>query len=88
MFPQAEHFKIIFILSFSLYALTPRGTSDRASKQCWIRENRQVLIDFPYPYCLRNLFIPPANYVCGRVYCFHVVHTSDRVSVTIVSLIS
>ena len=24
------------------------------------------------------VFIPPANYVCGRVYCFHVVRKSDR----------
>ena len=37
-----------------------------------------------------HIFIPTANYVCGRVYCFHVVRpskcpterTSDRVSVT------
>ena len=24
------------------------------------------------------IFIPPANCVCGRVYCFHVVHPSIR----------
>ena len=26
--------------------------------------------------------IPPANCVCGRVYCFHIVRPTDRVSVT------
>ena len=26
-----------------------------------------------------SLFIPPANCVCGWVYCFHVVRPSDRV---------
>ena len=25
-----------------------------------------------------KIIIPPANYVCGRVYCFHVVRKSDR----------
>ena len=28
------------------------------------------------------MVIPPANCVCGRVYCFHVVSPSDRASVT------
>ena len=28
---------------------------------------------------------PPANCVCGRVYCFHVVRPTDRVSVTYVT---
>ena len=27
---------------------------------------------------LKWLFIPPANCVCGRVYCFHVVRPTDR----------
>ena len=27
------------------------------------------------------MFIPPANCVCGRVYCFHVVRPSVRLSV-------
>ena len=27
------------------------------------------------------IFIPPANFVCGGVYCFHVVRPSVRVSV-------
>ena len=30
--------------------------------------------------CLETeeIFIPPANCVCGRVYCFHVVRPSER----------
>ena len=29
----------------------------------------------------QHLIIPPANCVCGRVYCFHFVRPTDRVSV-------
>ena len=29
----------------------------------------------------KSIIIPPANYVCGRVYCFHVVRPYDRVCV-------
>ena len=28
-----------------------------------------------------TIIIPSANYVCGRVYCFHVVRPTDRVSI-------
>ena len=28
-----------------------------------------------------NVFIPPVNCVCGRVYCFHVVRPSERPTV-------
>ena len=27
---------------------------------------------------LKNVIIPPANCVCGRVYCFHVVRPNER----------
>ena len=32
---------------------------------------------------LLHIFIPPANCVCGWVYCFHVVRPSDRVCVCV-----
>ena len=28
--------------------------------------------------CDKNIIIPPANFVCGGVYCFHVVRPSVR----------
>ena len=30
-----------------------------------------------------NIFIPPANFVCGGVYCFHVVRVCVRASVRV-----
>ena len=32
-------------------------------------------------YCLFFHLYPPANCVCGRVYCFHVVRPTDRPTV-------
>ena len=34
-----------------------------------------------YPPQTMFVVIPPANYVCWRVYCFHVVRPSDRTKV-------
>ena len=33
--------------------------------------------------CPAHLLYPPANCVCGWVYCFHVVRPSDRVCVCV-----
>ena len=53
----------------SLFNLQPHGLVPPGMGKGVIIKN---ILDF---------FIPPANCVCGRVYCFHVVRPNERTEV-------